>query len=80
MRVVDARNVPCPVPVLRAALAIRELTVGEAIEVVATDRATLVDIPAWASDQGALIRDTFERDGEIHFVIEVGDGAGAGSL
>jgi TusA-related sulfurtransferase len=68
--VVDARNVPCPVPVLRAALAIRDLTAGETIEVVTTDRVAHVDIPAWASDMGHLILDTFEQDGEIHFIIE----------
>jgi tRNA 2-thiouridine synthesizing protein A len=67
---VDARNVPCPVPVLRAALAIRDLASGEKIEVMATDQVAHVDIPAWASDMGHIVEDTFEQDGEIHFVIE----------
>jgi len=66
---VDARHVPCPVPILRVSRAMRDLEPGQSLELVTTDEGAHVDIPAWASDMGHTITETFERDGETHFVI-----------
>lgn len=69
---VDARNELCSIPVLRAAAAIRDLPSGKQIELVATDEAANADVPAWASDMGHLLVETFEEGDELHFVIEKG--------
>jgi TusA-related sulfurtransferase len=66
---VNARNVPCPVPILRVSRAMRDLETGQTVELVTTDEGAHVDIPAWASDMGHSITEIFERDGELHFVI-----------
>ena len=67
---VDARNLQCPMPVLRTAQAMSRVEPGAVVEVIATDRGALSDIPAWARDTGHVLKDQFEADGELHFLIE----------
>jgi tRNA 2-thiouridine synthesizing protein A len=45
--VVDARGTSCPGPILAAKKGMPKVTVGEVMEVLATDKATLRDLPAW---------------------------------
>lgn len=67
---VDARNLQCPMPVLKIAQAMNDLSTGQSAELIATDRGALSDIPAWASDMGHSIKEQFETDSEYHFVVE----------
>jgi len=69
-KTVDARNLQCPMPVLKIATAMNEVSPGETIELIATDRGALSDIPAWAKDMGHSLKEQFEADGEYHFVVE----------
>ncbi|HET8659507.1 MAG TPA: sulfurtransferase TusA family protein [Micromonosporaceae bacterium] len=50
--VVDARNLMCPMPVLATTKAMRRLSPNQVLKVLATDRGSLSDIPAWAEDTG----------------------------
>ena len=45
--VVDATGLQCPMPLVRASRAAKELTTGEWIEVLATDRGSVPDFKAW---------------------------------
>ena len=67
---VDARGLQCPMPVIKVSQAVKGLESGQTVEVIATDRGALSDIPAWSSDMGHSLKEQFEADGEIHFVIE----------
>ena len=66
---VDARNAVCPVPILKAVEALKDVDDGQTIELVTTDDGSLVDVPAWAEDMGYVIEETFENGGTTHFVI-----------
>jgi len=66
---VDARNAVCPVPILKAVEALKDIAEGETIELVTTDDGSLVDVPPWAEDMGYVIEETFENGGATHFVI-----------
>ena len=48
-RLVDARGIACPGPLMSLLGAIREGTVGEVIEVTSTDEGSKTDIPAWVA-------------------------------
>ena len=48
-RVIDARGLKCPWPVLRAARAMRE---GDAVDLLADDPVALIDVPALAASHG----------------------------
>ncbi|HSF86293.1 MAG TPA: sulfurtransferase TusA family protein [Acidimicrobiia bacterium] len=67
---VDARGLQCPMPVIKTAQAMGGLTSGQTLEVIATDRGALSDIPAWTRDMGHSLKEEFEADSEFHFVIQ----------
>lgn len=68
----DARNLICPLPVLKTKKALRELPVGARLEVLATDPNTPADMRAFTEARGhALVSET-ETDGVFTFVIERG--------
>ncbi len=67
---VDARNLQCPMPVLKISKAIKDLDTGQTVELIATDKGALSDIPAWASDMGHSLKEQFTEGDELHFVVE----------
>lgn len=72
----DARNLLCPMPVIRVQDRVEGLRPGDRLETVATDPGALQDIPAWCRINGHRVIET-RRDGhEVFVVIEVGGGAG----
>lgn len=67
----DARNLLCPMPVIKTQNKVKELAVGDKLEVVCTDPGALNDIPAWARINGHEIVETLEQAGEIIITVEV---------
>jgi tRNA 2-thiouridine synthesizing protein A len=51
-KVLDARGLKCPMPVLRTKKAVDELSVGQVLEVVATDPGSMADFRAWTKNTG----------------------------
>lgn len=69
----DARNLMCPLPVIRAQDRIKTLHKGEQLRVHCTDPGALNDIPAWCRINGHTVLDTHRDDYEVTILIEVGD-------
>ena len=67
---VDARGLQCPMPVIKVSQAVKALESGQTVEVIATDRGALSDIPAWAKDMGHSLKEQFEQDSEFHFIVQ----------
>ena len=67
----DARRMFCPMPVIRAQDKIKELQVGDTLEVVSTDPGALNDIPAWCRINGHKVLDTWTLDDDVFVKIEV---------
>jgi len=67
----DARRMFCPMPVIRAQDKIKELQVGDTLEVVATDPGVLNDIPAWSRNNGNKVLATRQVDDEVFVLVEV---------
>ncbi|MDE3101266.1 MAG: sulfurtransferase TusA family protein [Chloroflexota bacterium] len=68
-RVVDARNVLCPTPIVRLTAAIRELPVGASLRLIATDPGSDADVRAWAVESGHELVEAGRTGGEYHFVV-----------
>ncbi len=51
-KVVDARGTSCPGPILAAKKGMADVAIGGVMEVLATDRGTQKDLPAWAKKMG----------------------------
>jgi len=63
-KTLDARNLSCPLPIVKTALAIKELASGQLIEVLATDPGSTKDFAAWATTTGhALVESSV--DGKV---------------
>lgn len=69
----DARNLICPMPVIRTQERIKDLAAGDELEVVATDPGALQDIPAWCRVHGHEILATEDAAPDIRIRIRVGD-------
>ncbi len=68
-RTLDVTNTFCPVPVIRAQEAIREIPVGEVLELIATDEGSRGDIPAWAKNNAHELIEATEDNGIFKFYI-----------
>ncbi len=67
----DARNLLCPLPVIRTQNRLRELARGDRLTVTCTDPGALHDIPAWCRIHGYPIIESHQEDDEIIISIEV---------
>jgi TusA-related sulfurtransferase len=72
--VVDARNLLCPLPVIRTQDSIGKLRPGDAVQVLCTDPGVVHDIPAWCRVHGHEVRAIEEQEYEIIIDITVGGG------
>lgn len=66
----DVRGLACPMPVVKTKLAIDKLEPGQVIEVLATDRGALVDIPAWAAATGHHMVEVRDEPDRLVFLVE----------
>ena len=70
----DLKGLKCPLPVLKTRKAMRELAVGERIEVETTDPLAVIDIPAFCNEHGHELVQTTENPDSSLFVIAKGGG------
>ena len=62
-RLLDARGLLCPMPIVKASREIRSLRDGEVRKILATDRGSIADFPAWADDTGHELL-SWHQDGD----------------
>ncbi|MFJ9542478.1 sulfurtransferase TusA family protein [Streptomyces sp. NPDC101225] len=72
-QLVDARELMCPMPVMAATKAMRRLRPDQVLKILATDRGSLSDIPAWADANGDELLDSGEDDGVYVFYVRKAD-------
>lgn len=65
----DAKGLNCPLPVLKAKLALNKMQAGEILHVEATDPHSTIDFQAYCARSGHEIIKTEENDGIIEFFI-----------
>ncbi|HLE88734.1 MAG TPA: sulfurtransferase TusA family protein [Candidatus Limnocylindria bacterium] len=68
-KTVDARGLSCPLPIVKTALAIRELASGQLIEVLATDPGSTKDFTAWAKTTGNLLVESSVDGAVFRYVL-----------
>jgi TusA-related sulfurtransferase len=69
-RLIDARGMPCPGPLMALIGAIREGAVGDAIEVLSTDEGSKTDIPAWVRKARHELLEVVAEEGYARFVVK----------
>ncbi|MCP4008678.1 MAG: sulfurtransferase TusA family protein [Proteobacteria bacterium] len=68
----DARNLMCPLPVIRAQDKIKTMRSGQLLNVVCSDPGALNDIPAWCRINGHRVVSSQHDDSTISVLVEVG--------
>jgi len=68
-KVLDAKGLRCPLPVLRANRELRGLAPGERLRVLATDRAAVGDFQAFCRETGHALLAWSEEGGTFSFLI-----------
>jgi TusA-related sulfurtransferase len=72
-KLLDARGLLCPMPVVKAAKEMKSLTAGQVLKVLATDRGAIVDFPAWAEDTGNALLEWRDDQGVLVFYLRKGE-------
>ncbi len=68
----DARDLFCPSPVLKAAQAMDELAPGQLLRIVANDPAAEEDIQRWAKRAGHTLVEFGKEGRELTFLVRKG--------
>jgi len=68
-RVLDARGLLCPMPVVKASKEMKTLEPGQVLKLLATDRGSVADVPAWAEDTGNELLEWHEEAGVYVYLI-----------
>jgi len=68
----DTRGLLCPLPVIRTQNKVKELQIGDTLEIICTDPGVLHDIPVWCRINGheVLASRTEERDIIINIKVK----------
>ena len=72
----DARNLLCPMPVIRVQGAMESLAPGDELEVLCTDPGAMSDVPAWCRVHGHEVVEVVEDPGADEIRITIRAGAG----
>lgn len=65
----NLKGLLCPIPVVKVSQGIKQVSVGDVVEAVATDPGVLADIPAWCRTSGNELVKMERVDKEFRFLV-----------
>lgn len=71
-KVLDAKGLACPMPIVKTKKAINELEAGQVLEIHTTDKGAKMDLTAWAKSGGHEMLDHQEENDVLKFWIKKG--------
>ncbi|RFU61644.1 sulfurtransferase TusA family protein [Peribacillus glennii] len=71
-KVLDAKGLACPMPIVKTKKAINDLQSGQVLEVHATDKGAKADLTAWAKSSGNELLNHEEENNVLKFWIKKG--------
>lgn len=66
---VDARGSFCPGPLMELIAKMKELQVGDTLELLSTDQGSAADVPEWVNKVGHEMLGSEEREGVWHIRV-----------
>ncbi len=69
-QVLDAKGLNCPLPILRAKKALKDVPMGGTLEILATDPGAVKDFEAFCRTTGNELMDTKQDDKVFTFLIK----------
>ncbi|MGN9863451.1 sulfurtransferase TusA family protein [Bacillus swezeyi] len=71
-KLLDAKGLACPMPIVRTKKAMKELESGQILEVHATDKGFKSDLAAWSQSGGHHLLEHVEEGDVLKFWIQKG--------
>jgi TusA-related sulfurtransferase len=68
----DATGLRCPLPIMKATKAIKEMKPGQTLRVIATDPGSKRDFEGWAKNGGHTLLDVKEENGVYTYTVRKG--------
>ena len=68
--VLDAKGLNCPLPILKAKKALKDVPPGGTLEIIATDPGSVADFEAFCRATGNELLETSSGDGVYTFLIK----------
>ncbi|MGJ9456889.1 sulfurtransferase TusA family protein [Oceanobacillus sp. CF4.6] len=72
VKVLDAKGLACPMPIVKTKKAMDQINSDEILEIHATDKGAKSDLTAWAKSDGHEIVKSTEEDDVLKFWIKKG--------
>jgi tRNA 2-thiouridine synthesizing protein A len=69
-QVLDAKGLNCPLPILKAKKALKDVPAGGTLEVLATDPGSIADFQAFCRATGNELLESTQESGVYRFVIK----------
>jgi tRNA 2-thiouridine synthesizing protein A len=69
-RRLDVKGFNCPIPIVKAAIQMKQMASGEMIEVLATDPGSVPDFNAWSKATGHALIEQTQDSGTYRFVLK----------
>ncbi len=66
-KVLDCSGLLCPLPVIKTSKAIKEVEIGQVLQMIATDPGAPPDMEAWSRQTGHELLDSHTEDGKFIF-------------
>lgn len=68
--VLDTSGKCCPMPMVEANMAIKKLSEGDILQIIATDPGTLSDIPSWCERTGNKLLSHLEKNKTYEYYVK----------
>ncbi len=68
-KTLDAKGLNCPLPIVKTAMTMKDLTSGDLLEVLATDPGSIKDFAAWSKSTGNDIVEQSQDGAVYRFVL-----------
>ena len=69
-KVLDAKGLNCPLPILKCKKALKDMAAGEVLEVLSTDPGSVADFQAFSRTTGNELLEHSEEGGVYTFLIK----------
>jgi tRNA 2-thiouridine synthesizing protein A len=69
-KVLDAKGLNCPLPILKAKKALKEIEAGQVLQVLSTDPGSVADFQAFSRTTGNELMEHSEEGGVFTFLIK----------
>lgn len=70
VKVLDYKNLACPMPIVKISQEIPKVAIGDILEVHTTDPGSIADFPAWAKTTGHAVLEMKQEPGLIRIFVK----------